>query len=364
MSRTWGDTVLSRPPTLAERFGHGADNALLLRHLAALLVIYGHAYALAPAWSGNSSDLLARLIPGFYAGSVGVCIFFALSGCLIARSWLRSPSLMRFARARFLRIYPAYLLCLLLCVGLFGAAFSDLALADYFAQEQTRTYLQRNFDLVALAYRLPEIFLRNPQPGIVNGSLWSLALEVRLYVIVALLGGVGILARPRVFGLLVIAYAVFNLCHWLNVPPDHQDKAALTLLFMLAALAAQPSTKLPLSTRGVLMLALLCWASRSTSVYVPMAMLTFGYFSFWFCWRLPPLRLPWQGDYSYGLFLYGFPVQQMIVAMFPDVTPLELTATAVPTTLVFAMASWRWLEQPLLRLKQSRTLQPVPASKP
>ncbi|MEP6881735.1 MAG: acyltransferase family protein [Dokdonella sp.] len=205
MSRTLGDIVLSRPPTLAERFGRGADNALLLRHLAALLVIYGHAYALAIARPGNSSDLLARLIPGFYAGSVGVCIFFALSGCLISRSWLRSPSLMRFAGARLLRIYPAYLICLLLCVGLFGAAFSDLAPADYFAQEQTRTYLLRNFDLVGLAYRLPGIFLRNPQPGIINGSLWSLALEVRLYLIVALLGGLGILARPRVFGLLVVA---------------------------------------------------------------------------------------------------------------------------------------------------------------
>ncbi|MEP6881736.1 MAG: hypothetical protein ABI866_07075 [Dokdonella sp.] len=138
----------------------------------------------------------------------------------------------------------------------------------------------------------------------------------------------------------------------------------MTLLFMLAALAAQPAANLPLSTRGLLVLALMCWASRSTIACVPMTMLVIGYFSFWFCWRLPPLRLPWQGDYSYGLFLYGFPVQQMIVAIFPDATPLTLTAMAVPTTLVFAMASWRWLEQPLLGLKQSRSLQPVPASKP
>ena len=138
MIRPLRDTLFSRVPRLGERLGNGPDNALLLRHLAAVLVIYGHAYALAAPAPGGSRDLLALLIPGFYAGSVGVCIFFALSGCLIARSWLRTPHVMRFARARFLRIYPAYFACLLLCAGVFGAAFSDLGFNDYFAHLQTR----------------------------------------------------------------------------------------------------------------------------------------------------------------------------------------------------------------------------------
>ena len=206
--------------------------------------------------------------------------------------------------------------------------------------------------------------MRNPQPGIINGSLWSLALEVHLYLIVALLGGVGILARSRLFALLVVAYATFNVFLWITVPPDHQDKAELTALFLFAALAAQQAANLPLSTRGLFATVGMCWVSRSTMLYVPITMLTLGAFSLWFCWRLRPLRVPWRGDYSYGLFLYGYPVQQMIVAIQPDVSPLQLTAVATPATLVFAMASWQWLEQPLLRLKQSRSPQPIPALKP
>lgn len=352
---------LRPPPRLGERLGHGADNALLLRHLAATLVIYGHAYALTTPVPGSAGDLLSQLIPGFYAGSVGVCIFFALSGCLITRSWLRHPNLLRFARARFLRIYPAYLLCLLLSIGVFGPLFSDLPLSDYFAHAQTHAYLVRNVDLVGLAYALPEVFARNPLPEIINGSLWSLALEVRLYLVVALLGVLGILARPRIFALLILAYLVLNLGNWIVAAPDHQDKVALTMLFMLAAMAAKQQAWLPLSTRILLAMVVLCWFSATMFAYVPMIMLTLGYFSLWFCWRIPAWRLPWRGDYSYGLFLYGFPVQQMIVANYPGASPLLLTALAVPTTLVLAMASWHWLEQPLLGLKQSR---PPPAILP
>jgi peptidoglycan/LPS O-acetylase OafA/YrhL len=353
--------LLARPPTLGDRLDHGADNSMLLRHLAAGLVIYGHSYALANTQAGES-DILSRLLPGFYAGSVGVCMFFALSGCLIARSWLRHPNLFRFARSRFLRIYPAYLICLLLSVGLFGPLFSDLAFVDYFAREQTGAYLARNVDLVGLAYVLPEVFARNPIAGVINGSLWSLALEARLYLVVALLGVLRILAHPRLFGLLVMAYAAFDAWQWLAATPHHQDKAALTLLFCSAALAATHAERMPLSTRGLLAMGLMCWLAHASIAYVPLTMLTIGYFSFWFCWRIPALHLPWRGDYSYGLFLYGFPVQQMIVALDPVISPLQLSLVAVPTTLLFAIASWHWLEQPLLRLKQSVPLQPVPIS--
>lgn len=133
---------------------------------------------------------------------------------------------------------------------------------------------------------------------------------------------------------------------------------------IFAALAAQQAANLPLSTRGLFAMVVLCCMSRAATVYVTTIMLTLGAFSLWPCWRLSPFRVPWRGDFSHGLFLYGYPVQQMIVAIHPVVSPQLLAALAIPATLVFAMASWRWLEQPLLRLKQSRPLQPAPLSKP
>lgn len=328
---------------------------LLLRHLAAALVIVGHSYALS-AHAGDARDALALLLPGFYAGSVAVCAFFAISGCLVTHSWLRGPHLWRFVKARVLRIYPAYAVCLLVTVGPVGAAFTSLPLHEYVLHEQTRDYLQRNIDLAGLAYTLPGVFAANRAPDVVNGSLWSLALEVRTYLILTVLAALGVLGKPRLFGVLVLAYAGFCAWDWMQAPPQHQDKGALTLLFMTTALATTVARHVPLSTRVLVVLAALAWLLRGNAWFVAVAMLAVGYFCLWFCWRLPAWKLPWRGDYSYGLFLYGFPVQQMLVALYPALGPTALTACALPLTLLVAIASWRWVEQPLLGLKQSRSV--------
>lgn len=312
----------------------------------------------------GGGDFLARLVPQFYAGSIGVCLFFALSGCLIARSWLRNPQILRFLRARILRIYPAYLACLLLTLGLLGPLFSELAPRDYFEHVQTGKYFLRNFDLVGLTYMLPGVFATNPVPYVANGSLWSLALEVRLYAIIAVLGVVRLLTWPRVFAMLAVAYTGYCLFGWYETAPQHQDKTALTVLFLMASLAAIFASGLPLSTRCLALIVLLAAASKVTFLFVPMTMLALGYFSLWFSWRLPAWPLPWRGDYSYGMFLYGFPVQQMIVATFPDISPLAMFSLAVPLSLALAIASWHWVEQPSLRLKHLRPLDPARTSKP
>src|SRR5690606_5827986 len=86
------------------------DNFLLLRHVAALGVIYGHCYALANN-PDASVDIIATLMPGYYAGSLAVFAFFAISGYLVTRSLIRRPGTVRYIRNRSLRIYPAYLVC-------------------------------------------------------------------------------------------------------------------------------------------------------------------------------------------------------------------------------------------------------------
>ncbi|MEZ5461396.1 acyltransferase family protein [Dokdonella sp.] len=352
------DALLARPPMLADRLGNGPDNSLLLRHLAALLVIYGHAYALlGPTDSGV--DLLARAIPRFYAGSIGVCLFFALSGCLITHSWLRNPGIFRFLRARILRIYPAYLVCLLCTVGLIGPFFSELSPHAYFEHVQTVKYVLRNIDLIGLTYVLPGLFAGNPVPFVANGSMWSLALEVRMYAVIALFGAIGMLSWPRIFTIVVLAFVLYCLLGWVAIAPLHQDKAALAMLFMMASLIAMFASRIPLSTRCLSIFVVLVVATAKSFLFVTVTMLALGYFSLWFCWRLPAMRLPWRSDYSYGLFLYGFPVQQMVVAAHPEVSPLELFGLAVPLSLVLAMASWHWVEQPCLRLKQWGSLDPA-----
>ena len=355
----FGSALFARPRMLGERLGNGADNVLLLRHFAAALVIAGHGYALA-AQTGEARDVLSLLLPGFYAGSIAVCAFFAISGCLVTHAWLRRQDLWHFVKARVLRIYPAYAVCLFVTAVVIGPAFTVLPLQEYLLHAQTRDYLSRNVDLAGLAYTLPGVFSHNPVPEVVNGSLWSLALEARTYLILIVLAALRLLGRPRVFTALVLIHAMVTGWGWLQQPPHDQDKGALTVLFMATALAATHAHRLPVSTRLLVALGAVAWLIRGTGAFVPVAMLTIGYFTLWFAWRLPAWRLPWRGDYSYGLFLYGFPVQQVLVAVYPQITPPWLGVCALPVTLLVAIASWHWVEQPMLRLKQSRSLSPAP----
>ena len=67
-------------------------------------------------------------------------------------------------------------------------------------------------------------------------------------------------------------------------------------------------------------------------------------------------RIQWRaynrvGDYSYGLYVYAFPVQQTIISRIPGLTSVELFLVSFPVTLALAAISWHALERPMLALK-------------
>ncbi|WP_440225413.1 acyltransferase family protein [Dokdonella sp. MW10] len=344
------NTWLDPPPVLADRLGRGPDNVRLLRHVAAAMVVVGHSPGL--AWQASGFDLLAVLLPGFYTGSVAVCVFFALSGCLLMHSWRRHSSWPRFALARVRRVYPAYLACLIFGVAL-GAAFTSLDLQAYVAAPELREHLWRNLDLAGLSYTLPGVFEHNRAPGVINGSLWSLALEVRLYVILVVLAAIGMLSRRRLLVAVVLAWMLWTMAGWWREAPGHQDSDALTALFFAGVVAAAFPERVWLSTRLLVVLGVVAFAAQGTVTAVPATMLGIGYAAFWLAWRVPPLPLPWRGDYSYGVFLYGFPVQQAIAALWPSLPSWGLSLVALPVALLLAAISWHALESRVLAVEQS-----------
>jgi hypothetical protein len=130
--------------TLADGLAQRDDNFLLLRALAASLVIYGHSYAMVP--SGGPPELFSWLGWGVYSGQIAVDLFFAISGFLITGSFLRRHALFEFLWARALRIYPAYLFCLLLCTFALGPVFTTLPL-HYLRDPATSDYVIKNLRL-------------------------------------------------------------------------------------------------------------------------------------------------------------------------------------------------------------------------
>ena len=88
-----------------------------------------------------------------------------------------------------------------------------------------------------------------------------------------------------------------------------------------------------------------CILAQGTRAFFPLAVAAIAFGSYWFAYALPALRWPKHIDYSYGLFLYGFPVQQMLLAHWPQLGPLQLFALAAPLALLLAALSWHLIEK-------------------
>jgi peptidoglycan/LPS O-acetylase OafA/YrhL len=310
-----------------------------------LLVVYGHSYRLS-AWYPPRVDLVERLLPGFYAGSFAVYVFFAISGFLVTASLLRKPGTWRYVKHRFARIYPAYFACVLLAVLALGPAFTTLPLREYFgAGSQSWHYLLENLNPVTMAWQLPGVFEHNPVPRTVNGSLWSLGLEVRWYAYLGALALLGVVSRRWLFTTVAIAFLAFACWEGLHGKPDPLGFRALSMVFMAGALVAQWRAQVRISHLGMFVLLAACALARDTRAFFPLVVVAIAYGSYWFAYLLPALAWPKRIDYSYGLFLYGFPVQQALLALWPRLLPLQLFALATPIALAFAALSWHLLER-------------------
>ena len=345
-----------RAPLSLAALAHGRDNNFqLIRFLAASFVVLFHSYALTGRWT---HEPLWRLAPELNFGALGVKCFFVISGFLVTQSWLARHAVVPFVAARALRIYPALVAAALFTIVLAGAS-SSLAWADYLTHPQTLDYAWRVALGWEVLYRLPGAFPANPFPHDVNGSLWTLPIELRLYVALLVAGMAGLLAR-RVWWLAALCAltALFTLRpDWFPLAPNDVVVRELALLFGLGSLAYVWRDAVPVSLGGAAIAVLLvAWNPGGWprgALFAPLlayVVLVAAYHP----------RLVWPpfnraGDYSYGLYVYSFPVQQTLMQRWPALEPAGLFALSMPLVLAVAAVSWHALERPALDLKSRFT---------
>ena len=348
-------------PLLAEHTAGRDNNVLAIRFAAAAIVILFHCYALTDRWL--EEPLYAAFAP-MNLGVLGVQVFFVLSGFLVTQSWLARPALAPYAAARVLRIYPALVAATVFTMAVAGATGS-LPWREYLASPQTWRYFVRTASGIDVVDKLPGAFTTNPFPYAANGSLWTLPVELRLYVALGLAGIAGLLARPRAWlaaGFLLVAAALA----WpdqVPLDPNTLGTRLAALLFLLGSLARVWQRHLPLSLpAAALAVALPIVDANGLARDGPLAALLLSYVVLVAAYH-PALRvstLARAPDYSYGLYVYAFPIQQAIVWGVPGIAPLPLFAAALAATLVVAAASWHMLESPALRLKSRFRSQGMP----
>jgi peptidoglycan/LPS O-acetylase OafA/YrhL len=335
------------------------NNINALRFIGAFLVLYGHTFALCYGPGGGEDPISEWLKPltGYQAKlpGIGVAMFFVMSGYLVTQSYCRRPSLLAYLEARALRIYPALWATLLLTVFVIGPLMTQLTLNEYFSHKLTWNYLFHNAGLYPdVVHRLPGVFIENPRSGGINGSLWTLPVEVRMYFLVAILGVSGVLGKRIVFNVEAVSIVVFYL-----LAPDHFfllhkiRHERLGLYFLIGALAFINRQTLKLHGSGVLILFFLVLMNYKNSLYNAIFAIWFSYLTLYIAFH-PRLHLPdlaSRGDFSYGLYLYAFPMTQVSIATLGSDNPWLILATTFLSSMMAAVFSWFVVESPCLRLK-------------
>ncbi|QNJ99860.1 acyltransferase family protein [Dyella telluris] len=336
---------------MAEASGQEQDNFLLLRLMAASLVIYGHGNAI----SANAAfpDVFVWLGWGSYSGAIAVSAFFVISGFMITGSYLRRRHLPSFLWARFLRIYPAYAFCLVVTAYLVGAMVTTWPLADYLRDHQVTRYVSKNLELGKyLAYHLPGVFNEGQVGGAVNGSIWTLPAEARMYLWVAIAGVTGILGRKYLASVLIAALIAWGVMRPASIPlVPLAEFVSLAGYFALGAFCFVNREWVYVGWPVAMAAGVLAWLAHGSAVH-PFAMaVALTSFVFAFAYDTRWYGFNRCGDYSYGLYLWGFPIQQVVAHQWPGTSGLANAAIAWPLAMATGIVSWHVVEKPALGLK-------------
>jgi peptidoglycan/LPS O-acetylase OafA/YrhL len=285
-------------------------------------------------------------------------IFFGLSGFLVAASAARAKSVVRFLSFRALRLVPALAVETALAALLLGPLVTTSTFKDYFTSGQFFAYFGNMVGRVR--YGLPGVFLANPEPGIVNMNLWTLHAELQCYALMALAIAVGLLKRRRlaiaVWIFCTVTAVCFNLTSnlWENETAGSLYQPPIFVYsFCTCVVAYLWADRIPLHK----MIFAGCCVGFTGLVYVPHSVFLvvpmLAYIMIYV--GLSPraeIRILKRGDYSYGIYLYSFVIQQTIT----QVPSLRHWWVMFPATMVVTIAiaslSWNLVEKPALAMKR------------
>ncbi len=321
------------------------NNLDIFRLIAACMVTYGHDYAIVPA--SGSIDIVYRMLGFDYSGSLAVKIFFFLSGLVVTNSLLTKNDPAAFAMARFFRIWPALTATVVLTVLILGPLGTSLPLGEYFGTRDTWSYISSNLAM-RIQFNLPGVFTGSHYPGVLNGSFWTIPYEVAAYLILLALSMLRLLRSKIVVIALFILITTDPLLGnkilftWLSA---NHEIDLLAPCFAFGAILAVYKDHFVIDGNLTLGSWIMFYLFRHHTV---------NFYFFYFALFLSILYLSRlnmllkvkpRSDISYGIYLWGFPVQQTIAWIYPGQSVPVNQAASILIAILFGLMSWHLLEK-------------------
>ncbi|PTY07155.1 acyltransferase [Opitutaceae bacterium EW11] len=347
------------------------NNFNFLRLLFASLVLFAHGPELV---DGNRSRELLTLLFGnsrYTLGMIAVAGFFFISGYLILQSWNRNPRLVPYLGKRLRRIVPGFWAASLVCALIVGPLGAPAA--DYFAQFSLKRFVMGALFLTEPS--IPPVFAGQPQP-FVNGSMWTIQYEFFCYLAVILLGTLGLARRPRLYlglAVLLLAAVIAVDLHPIVVPqfrfyyllPANVERlTTLWMLFCVGGCFLLFRNEIRFTRARTVIAAAILVLGLCVPSLTRYCLITGGaYLLFAVAFARIPL-FAWfnsKPDISYGVYLYGWPVQKLIHWYLPRLSPAWLVGLALPICAGCGWLSWHAVEKRFLGSRRRVAARVAPA---
>lgn len=344
--------MIGRAPRVAKALANPHNNFGLLRLVMAVAVVISHAFSVT---DGRVEQEPWYATTGFTLGEHAVNGFFAISGFLVTMSFLRR-GWRDYVLARLLRIAPGLIAATLVVALLIGGSMTSLDRSAYFSDPRLWRFIVATLTSFKSAAALPGVFEANPLQ-FPMGTVWTLKYETLCYLGVLVAGVAGLLAKPRLALAALTALSLAVILREVLTPegPKGTETALrLPLLFLAGGVVYLYRERVTLSL-PLLALALLALVPLS---FTPLYKAALYLVTAWgvLVVALAPLltrrSLEPPADLSYGVYLYGWPVQQALHALFPSLGAVALLWPSLAATVVIATLSWFLVEKPALDLKR------------
>lgn len=337
------------------------NNINIIQFIMAILVIYSHAFPIAT--DGNESELFMNLTESHYSfGNLGVATFLIFSGFLVSASYENTNNIFVFLKKRVFRIFPGLLAVLVLSALVLGPCVTTLTISEYYQHPMTWQYL-KNIFLNPLYWNLPGVFESNVYGSSVNGSLWTIPYQFGFYVLLGVLGFLGMLKKQKVSLSLLATFIISYLMrdnlfagrtHFLGMPL--YDWLYLGMYFTAGMTAYAYRHVIRLSKQGAMIalsLLIFAWFAKeyfiSTTICGTYLLLYLSY-----CTKNVNCSLD---RLSFGVYIYGFPVQQLFTHLAGgSMNPYLNTILSIPVVVCLAWLSDKFFEAPIQKLEKYITL--------
>ncbi len=327
------------------------NNLDLIRIILASAVIFGHG----PLLNGPSffwTDFVTLIFNYTYSAALAVKIFFFISGLVVTNSYFTRRDSFYFIISRIFRILPALFFVLIVSVFVFGPILTKLSIKDFFLNIDNLKYIAKNM-IFLTDYHLSGMFTNNYYPNAVNGSLWSLRYEIGCYIvslIIFLILGDKNKNYLNFTFLIIFIDSIQSSSFLFSFLNNNPDKRLLPLSFAFGSFLAINSTKINLNFKIVFFLAFIYYLFRDTQYAHLILVLFSSVFILYLSSNTFIIKLKPQYDISYGIYLWGFLIQQSIYHFIGRVYVGLHCLLALIISILLALMTHLLIEKPFINI--------------